>query len=70
MIQFPPLCLPVAHPFPPMPASTAAPPSLQFLVELEARQDEVLRELDELNFRIEQAIAGSMLQVRRESKAA
>jgi hypothetical protein len=36
-----------------------APQATQLLIDLEAQQDEVLRELDELNLRIEQAISGS-----------
>jgi hypothetical protein len=41
-----------------------APETAQLLIDLETRQDQVLRELDELNSRIEQAIAYGQLGVR------
>jgi hypothetical protein len=40
------------------------PQSAQLLSQLEVQQDEVLRELDELNRRIEQVIASSQIRVR------
>jgi hypothetical protein len=40
------------------------PQSAQFLIDLETQQDDVLRELDELNHRIEQAIVAGQLGVR------
>jgi hypothetical protein len=47
------------------PTSTLnAPETTQLLMDLETRQDQVLRELDELNSRIEQAIAYGQLGVR------
>ena len=42
-----------------------APETAQLLIDLESRQDQVLRELDELNARIEQAITFGQLGVRR-----
>ncbi|MCC7086352.1 MAG: hypothetical protein IT427_15225 [Pirellulales bacterium] len=47
------------------PVVFAPPESARFLIELEARQDEVLRQLDDLNGRIEQAITLGQLGVRR-----
>ena len=41
-----------------------APETAQLLIDLESRQDQVLRELDELNMRIEQAITFGQLGVR------
>jgi hypothetical protein len=41
-----------------------APQSAQLLIELENQQDEILRDLDELNRRIEQAITSSQITVR------
>jgi hypothetical protein len=41
------------------------PESARFLIELEARQDELLRQLDELNHRIEQAITMGQIGIRR-----
>jgi hypothetical protein len=41
-----------------------APETAQLLMDLESRQDQVLRELDELNARIEQAITFGQLGVR------
>lgn len=46
------------------PTLFAPPDSARLLLELESRQDEVLRELDELNARIERAIAMGQLGVR------
>ena len=40
------------------------PQSAQLLIDLESQQDDVLRQLDELNVRIEQAINGSQLAIR------
>ncbi len=55
------------------PISTAsvfnAPQSAQLLIDLEAQQDHLLRELDELNMRIEQAIVAGQMHVRRPSEA-
>jgi hypothetical protein len=39
------------------------PQSAELLIELEAQQDEVLRELDELNRRVEQVITSSQIRV-------
>jgi hypothetical protein len=41
-----------------------APETAQLLIDLESRQDQVLRDLDELNARIEQAITFGQLGVR------
>jgi hypothetical protein len=41
------------------------PDSAQFLIDLEAQQDELLRALDELNARIEKVIVSGQLVVRR-----
>jgi len=46
------------------PPPILAPHSAQLLIELEAQQDEVLRDLDELNRRIEQVITSSQIRVR------
>jgi len=46
------------------PTAVIAPQSAQLLIDLEAQQDDVLRQLDELNLRIEQAITGSQLAIR------
>jgi hypothetical protein len=46
------------------PSQVIAPQSAQLLLELEGQQDEVLRDLDELNRRIEQVIASSQIRVR------
>jgi hypothetical protein len=43
----------------------SAPQSAQLLIELETQQDHLLRELDELNHRIEQAIVAGQMGVRR-----
>jgi hypothetical protein len=43
----------------------SAPQSAQLLIELETQQDHLLRELDELNHRIEQAITAGQMSVRR-----
>jgi hypothetical protein len=40
-----------------------APETAQLLFDLESRQDQVLRELDELNTRIEQAITFGQLGI-------
>ena len=73
--EYPALLFPPPLRFPPMDAAPAsfdsapvvfAPPeSARFLIELEARQDEVLRQLDELNHRIEQAIVLGQVGIRR-----
>jgi hypothetical protein len=47
------------------PVIFAPPESARFLIELEARQDEVLRQLDDLNARIEQAIVMGQVGIRR-----
>jgi hypothetical protein len=47
------------------PTVFAPPESALFLIELEARQDDVLRQLDELNHRIEQAITLGQIGIRR-----
>jgi hypothetical protein len=39
------------------------PESARLLIELEARQDDVLRELDELNTRIERAITSGAMSI-------
>ena len=46
-------------------ASVIAPQSAQLLMDLEAQQDDILRQLDELNLRVEQAITKSQLAVHR-----
>jgi len=43
----------------------AAPQSAQLMIDLEAQQDNLLRDLDELNHRIEQAIVTGQMGVRR-----
>jgi hypothetical protein len=43
----------------------SAPQSAQLLIELENQQDHLLRELDDLNRRIEQAIVSGQMSVRR-----
>jgi hypothetical protein len=43
----------------------AAPQSAQLMIDLEAQQDNLLRDLDELNHRIEQAIVAGQMGVRR-----
>ena len=45
------------------PVSFAPPESASLLIELEARQDDLLRQLDELNSRVEQAISAGQLHV-------
>jgi hypothetical protein len=47
----------------------SAPESAQLLIDLESQQDQLLRELDDLNHRIEQAIVTGQLSVRREEAA-
>ena len=47
------------------PVVFAPPESASFLIELEARQDDVLRQLDDLNSRIEQAITMGQIGIRR-----
>jgi hypothetical protein len=42
----------------------SAPQSARLLLDLEAQQDHLLRELDELNHRIEQAIVSGQMSVR------
>lgn len=49
--------------------SIALPESARLLIELEARQDDVLRELDELNTRIERAITSGQLGISPGSSA-
>lgn len=46
------------------PVTFAPPQSANLLIELEARQDDLLRQLDDLNSRVEQAIAAGQLHVR------
>ena len=46
------------------PVNLAPPQSASLLIDLEARQDDLLRQLDELNARVEQAIAAGQLHVR------
>ena len=46
------------------PPAIVAPQSAQLLIELEAQQDEILRDLDELNRRIEHVITSSQIRVR------
>jgi hypothetical protein len=46
-------------------SAVITPETAQLLIDLESQQDEVLRELDELNLRIEQVIIGSQLAIRR-----
>ena len=46
-----------------------APESARLLIDLETQQDQLLRELDELNQRIEQAIVAGQMSVRREPAA-
>jgi hypothetical protein len=43
--------------------SFTLPESAQLLIQLENRQDDVLRELDELNSRIERAIVSGQMNV-------
>jgi hypothetical protein len=45
------------------PPTFSAPPSLALLDELESRQDDVLRALDDLNQRIERAIVTGQMGV-------
>ncbi len=47
----------------------SAPQSAQLLIDLEVQQDQLLRELDELNQRIEQAIVVGQISVKREPPA-
>jgi hypothetical protein len=49
------------------PVSFAPPESASLLIELETRQDDLLRQLDELNSRVEQAIAAGQLHVHADS---
>jgi hypothetical protein len=42
----------------------SAPQSAQLLIDLEAQQDALLRDLDELNQRIEQAIVTGQMGVK------
>ena len=41
-----------------------APESAQLLIELDCEQDDILRQLDELNHRIEQAIVMGQMSIR------
>ncbi len=43
----------------------SAPGPANLLIELEARQDDVIQQLDELNHRIEQAIVASQMGICR-----
>jgi hypothetical protein len=52
------------------PVSFAPPQSANLLIDLEARQDDLLRQLDELNSRVEQAIAAGQLHVHIEPTTA
>ena len=47
----------------------SAPQSAQLLIDLEAQQDQLLRELDALNQRIEQAIVAGQMCVHRNETA-
>jgi len=47
----------------PAPA-TIVPESADLLIELESQQEEILQNLDELNRRIERAIAASQIRIR------
>jgi hypothetical protein len=47
----------------------SAPQSAQLLIDLETQQDQLLRELDELNQRIEQAIVVGQISVKHEPPA-
>ncbi|HTQ40191.1 MAG TPA: hypothetical protein VMJ32_14285 [Pirellulales bacterium] len=47
----------------------SAPQSAQLLIELESQQDHLLRELDDLNLRIEQAIVVGQMSVRRPAES-
>ena len=46
------------------PPKIIAPQSAELLMELESQQDEVLRDLDDLNLRIEQVITSSQIRIR------
>jgi len=46
------------------PLKIIAPQSAELLMELESQQDEVLRDLDDLNLRIEQVITSSQIRIR------
>jgi hypothetical protein len=48
------------------PSDIVPPQPATFLMELEARQDDLLRQLDALNHQIEQAIVAGQLYVRTE----
>ncbi|HZZ29822.1 MAG TPA: hypothetical protein VFE46_17635 [Pirellulales bacterium] len=48
----------------------SAPQPVQLLVELEAQQDRLLRDLDDLNQQIEQAIVVGQMSVRRPAENA
>ncbi len=52
------------------PVTFAPPQSASLLIELEARQDDLLRQLDELNSRVEQAIAAGQLHVHIDTASA
>lgn len=52
------------------PVTFAPPQSANLLIELEARQDDLLRQLDDLNSRVEQAISAGQLHVHVEPAAA
>ena len=52
------------------PVTFAPPQSANLLIELEAQQDELLRQLDELNSRVEQAITAGQLHVRTDPATA
>jgi hypothetical protein len=45
-----------------------APESAQLLIDLDCEQDDVLRQLDELNHRIEQAIVMGQMSIRTPSE--
>ena len=47
----------------------SAPQSARLLLDLETQQDHLLRELDDLNQRIEQAIVSGQMSVRRNELA-
>jgi hypothetical protein len=51
------------------PPILTAPQPANLLLELEAQQDHLLRELDDLNMCIEQAIVAGQMSVRRPGEA-
>lgn len=51
-----------------LPSTFNAPQSAQLLINLDCEQDDVLRQLDELNHRIEQAIVTGQMSIRTPSE--